>query len=196
MTETARYPSMATHPDLVEMQARYERASASSPAGITEGLVLLAGVWLAISPWVIGFNNAEPRVTVSNLIVGIGVAVVALGLTALPARMVRVSWATAAMGAWAAVSQWVILRWSAPTGMWVNNLITGGIIFLLGLGAVAILLAGSRRSTRRASGGRFDPGDTRGEGRHFESGAPRSEGRRYESGEPRTEARRYDSGDY
>jgi SPW repeat len=56
MAETTRF-SMADHPDLVEMRERYERISATGPAVLTDGLVLLAGLWLAISPWVIHFNT-------------------------------------------------------------------------------------------------------------------------------------------
>ena len=104
MSETSRY-TMADHPDLVELRERYDRASASGPAVIVDGLVLLAGLWLAISPWVVHFNATDPAVTVNNVILGIAVAVVSLGLTLVPQRMVRLSWATAVIGVWVAVSQ-------------------------------------------------------------------------------------------
>jgi hypothetical protein len=144
MADTSHYrEAMATHPDLVEMQARYERASASGPAVVTDGLVLLAGLWLAISPWTIHFNATAPDVTVSNLILGIAVAIVALGLTMSPQRMARLSWATAVIGAWVIVSQWVIQQTSSQTGIWVNNIITGAVILLLGIAAAMILRAAS-----------------------------------------------------
>jgi hypothetical protein len=148
MTETTRFP-MADHPDLVEMRERYERVSASGPAVITDGLVLLAGLWLAISPWAIHFNGTAPDITVNNLILGIAVAVVALGLTLVPQRMVRLSWATAAIGAWVVVSQWVIQQSNSSTGIVLNNVITGGITVLLGIAAAAILMAGSRKAAGR-----------------------------------------------
>jgi SPW repeat len=148
MTEITRFP-MADHPDLVEMRERYERVSASGPAVITDGLVLLAGLWLAISPWVIHFNGAAPDITVNNLILGIAVAVLALALTLMPQRMVRLSWATAAIGAWVVVSQWVIQQSNRSTGIILNNVITGAIMVLLGIAAAAILMAGSRKAARR-----------------------------------------------
>ncbi|MEU4245654.1 SPW repeat protein [Actinoplanes sp. NPDC026619] len=151
MTETTRF-AMADHPDLIEMHARYERASASGPAVITDGLVLLAGLWLAISPWVIHFNATAPAVTVNNLILGIAVAVVALGLTLLPQRMVRLSWATAAIGAWVVVSQWVIQQSSSSAGIVWNNVITGGVTALLGIAAAAILMSGARSDSRMTRG--------------------------------------------
>ncbi|MCU7730303.1 SPW repeat protein [Actinoplanes sp. KI2] len=152
MTETSRY-AMADHPDLLEMRERYERVSASGPAVITDGVVLLAGLWLAISPWVIHFNTTAPDVMRNNLILGIAVGVIALGLTLAPIRMVRLSWATAVIGAWVVISQWVILQGGATAGLVINNVITGGVIALVGIAAAMILSAGSRATTtaRRAS---------------------------------------------
>jgi SPW repeat-containing protein len=149
MTETSRF-AMADHPDLVEMRERYERASASGPAVITDGLVLLAGLWLAISPWVIHFNVTAPDVMRNDLILGIAVTVLALGLTLMPARMVRLSWATAVIGAWIVVSQWVIQQSGSNLGIVLNNIITGGVIALLGVAAAVILTAGSRGSSARS----------------------------------------------
>jgi hypothetical protein len=143
MSETTRF-TMADHPDLMEMRERYERTSASGPAVITDGLVLLAGLWLAISPWVVHFNATAPNVTLNNLILGIAVAVLAIGLTVMPLRMVRLSWATAVIGAWVVVSQWVIQQSDSSAGIVWNNVITGGITALLGIAAAAILMAGSR----------------------------------------------------
>ena len=143
MTETTPF-AMADHPDLVEMRERYERVSASGPAVITDGLVLLAGLWLAISPWVIHFNTTARDVAVNNLVLGIAVAVVALGLTLMPLRMVRLSWATAVIGAWVVVSQWVIQQSGSNAGIVLNNVITGAITLLLGIAAAAILMSGSR----------------------------------------------------
>ncbi|MCU7730313.1 SPW repeat protein [Actinoplanes sp. KI2] len=148
MSETTRF-AMADHPDLLELRERYERVSASGPAVITDGLVLLAGLWLAISPWVIHFNGTDPAITVNNLVLGLAVAVVSLGLTLMPQRMVRLSWATAIIGVWAAVSQWIIHQSGAVAGIWVNNLITGVIIAVLGVAAGVILLGGSTKTANR-----------------------------------------------
>ena len=131
------------------MRERYERASASGPAVITDGLVLLAGLWLAISPWVIHFNTTAPDVALSNLILGIAVAVVALGLTLMPPAHGALSWATAAIGAWVVISQWVIQQSSSTAGIVWNNVITGGVTALLGVAAGAILMAGARSGRRR-----------------------------------------------
>ncbi|WP_433796441.1 SPW repeat protein [Actinoplanes sp. CA-252034] len=143
--EKIGYAPMATHPDLMEMQVRYERAAASGPAVITDGTTLLAGLWLAISPWVVGFEATAPGVRVSNLVMGIAVAVTALGLTLMPQRMVRLSWATAVIGAWVVVSQWIIQQSPSTTSIMINNVVTGAVIMVLGAAAVSILTSAATR---------------------------------------------------
>src|SRR5919197_56343 len=110
MADVSRYADLSGHPDLAEMRERFERVMASGRAVVIDGLVLLAGIWLAISPWVVGFHATAPNVTVNNLILGLIVTVLALGLTMTPARMYRLSWAMVALGVWEVISQWVIQR--------------------------------------------------------------------------------------
>lgn len=151
MVERAQYTGMAEHPDLLEMRERYERISARPPTVITDGLLLLAGLWLAISPWVVHFRDVAPNVAQSNLIVGIVVAAVGLGLSTTPRSMLRLSWATALIGAWTVVSPWVIQQSTVEVGIILNNVITGGVIVLLGLAGAGITMAASRsvREARR-----------------------------------------------
>lgn len=149
MTEYARHTTnMAGHPDLAEMRQRYDQITTSGQAVALDGLVLLSGLWLAISPWVVHFSATEPNVAVSNLIMGLAVTVIALGLTLMPERMYRLSWATVAIGAWVVVSQWVIQQSASEPGIVINNVVTGGVTALLGLGAVAILMSANRGPAR------------------------------------------------
>ncbi|GIF12866.1 SPW repeat protein [Actinoplanes teichomyceticus] len=149
MSNPTHYAPLATHPDLVEMQARYERAAASGPAVITDGMTLLAGLWLAISPWVVGFDLTAPAVRVNNLVLGIAVAVIAVALTAAPQRMVRLSWATAALGAWVVVSQWIIQQSSSSAPIMINNVVSGALIMVLGVAAASILKASESTAAPR-----------------------------------------------
>jgi hypothetical protein len=132
------------HPDLAEMRQRFDRVTSSGQAVAIDGLVLLAGGWLAISPWVIGFNATAPNVTVNNLILGVMIGVVALGLAVAPARMYRLSWAMAAIGAWVIVAPFVIQRSSSTAGIVWTNAVTGGITVLLGLGAAGLVMSARR----------------------------------------------------
>lgn len=148
MAEVSQYQSFAGHPDIAEMQQRFERLGASGQAVVIDGLVLLAGAWLAISPWVVGFNTFAPHLTVNNLILGITIGVIALGLTMVPSRMYRLSWAMAAIGVWVIISPWIVERGATgtTTGTIVSNVITGAVTVLLGLSAVGMLMSASRRS--------------------------------------------------
>jgi hypothetical protein len=144
MAERTAYGAMTDHPDVLEMRARYERISASPPAVVTDDLLLLAGLWLAISPWVVHFRDTVPNVAQSNLIVGLAAAAVGLGLAMLPRTMLSLSWATFLIGAWVVVSPWVIQQASVSTGVVLTNVITGGLIALLGLASGGIMMAGRR----------------------------------------------------
>ncbi|WP_433378396.1 SPW repeat protein [Streptosporangium sp. CA-115845] len=134
-----RPASLEQHPDLIEMRERYERAGSSSVAQVIDGLGLLAGLYLAISPWVVGFNGLS-RLTVSNLVTGIVVAALALGFASAYGRTYGISWVVPIIGIWTIISPWV--TGSATTANIWNNVVTGAVIFLLGLGAVAV---GSKR---------------------------------------------------
>lgn len=149
MADVSRYgATMTDHPDMIEMRERYERISGSPPVVLIDGLVLLAGLWLAISPWVVRFNTVAPNVTVNNLVLGLAVTVVALGLTMMPQHMARLSWATAVIGTWVIVSHWVIQRADSSVGIAINNVITGAITLFLGVAAAAILMTGARTDRR------------------------------------------------
>jgi uncharacterized membrane protein SirB2 len=144
MVERSANTTMADHPDVIEMRARYERISGTPPAVVTDDLLLLAGLWLAISPWVVHFRDTATNVAQSNLIVGIAVAAVGLGMAMLPRTMQSLSWATFLIGAWVVVSPWVIQKSSVPLGIVLTNVITGGVIALLGLAGAGIVLTARR----------------------------------------------------
>ncbi|MFG2043476.1 SPW repeat protein [Dactylosporangium sp. NPDC048998] len=139
MSDVSDYREISEHPDVAEMRQRLERVTASGQAIVIDGLVLLAGAWLAISPWVVHFNGTAPSVTVNNLILGIMIGVIALGLTWAPARMYRLSWAMAAVGAWVIIVPFVAREVHA--GVVWTNAVTGAVTVLLGLAAVGMLLS-------------------------------------------------------
>jgi hypothetical protein len=143
---------MTDHPDVLEMRERYERMSASPPTVITDGLLVLAGLWLAISPWVVHFRDGAPNIAQSNLLVGLVVAAVGLSLSIAPRSMVRLSWATALIGVWVIVSPWAIQHSNVHLGEILTNVITGGVITLLGVAGAGITLMsnrGARAAARR-----------------------------------------------
>jgi hypothetical protein len=104
--------------------------------------VLLAGLYTAISPWVTRFGG-DGSLVVDNLVIGLAVALLACGLTVVPGRMYGLSWSMVAIGVWQIITPWVI--GPDTTAVIWNNVVTGGVIAVLGLVAASMLLASSRK---------------------------------------------------
>jgi hypothetical protein len=137
------------HPDLMELRARYERAATTPQARAVEGLTLLAGLYLAISPWAVGFSGTATGLTVSNLITGLAVAILALGFGSAYERTHGLGWVVAAIGVWTIITPWVVSGPSATAGTITNNVITGAVVFLLGLATSAFGMKGESRAQQR-----------------------------------------------
>lgn len=144
-----RAPDIAQHPDVAEMGERYARILDGGQAVAVDGLVLLTGLYLAISPWVVGFATTAPRLAANDLILGLAVAVIGLGLAQRPLVMYRLSWAMVGIGLWTIISPWATRSAYDNTGATVNNVITGAITTLLALCAVAMLMSATRRANAR-----------------------------------------------
>lgn len=72
------HSSIDQHPDLLALRASFDRAAESTIAHFTFGLALLAGLYVAASPWIVGFSATRGLPT-CDLIVGIAVAYLAYG---------------------------------------------------------------------------------------------------------------------
>ncbi|MFH9201663.1 SPW repeat protein [Streptomyces anulatus] len=130
------------HPDASEMRARYDRVMGGRDVALVDAPVFLVGLYCAVSPWVLHFTASQPALVTHNLVMGIAIAVLALGFTAMPERMYGLSWAICAMGAWIIVSTWVVGS-SPDAGIVINNIIVGGLTVLLGM-----VCAGAAAKTR------------------------------------------------
>ncbi|GGO27537.1 hypothetical protein GCM10010116_55210 [Microbispora rosea subsp. aerata] len=60
---------MAHRPDATELRQTYDRAGSTVPAQIMDGVTFLAGLYLAISPWIVGFTRFG-GLAINTLIVG------------------------------------------------------------------------------------------------------------------------------
>ncbi|MFJ8082854.1 SPW repeat protein [Streptomyces sp. NPDC096205] len=144
--------SMETHPDLIDMRMRHEmaeRAATTSRAQTVETMALLAGLYLAASPWIAGFNGLT-TLAVTNLIVGIAYALLMSGgFGRAYERTHSMAWAACGLGAWTIVSPWVVAGDVSTTRSVVNNVIVGAICLLLGMAASA---ASGDRGTSRGRG--------------------------------------------
>lgn len=147
MADVSHHPGdISTHPDISEMRTRYARMM-DGPQGVAvDGLVFLAGLYLAISPYVVHFSAASHELTVVNLVIGLAIAALGLGLTIAPARMFGLTWAMIAAGVFLIISPWVVtVGHTATRGMIWNNLLVGGLTCLLGFTAAGMVMVNRRR---------------------------------------------------
>ncbi|MEU8247243.1 SPW repeat protein [Nonomuraea sp. NPDC048916] len=134
------------HPDIVEMRARYEAAAANPTAQLTDGLALLAGTYLAVSPWIVGFQGLS-GITVNNLITGLLVALLALGYSSAFGRTYGLAWVAPIIGVWTIIAPWVISGPNNATRVIISNVVVGAIILLLGLANMQTSMAAAKRRT-------------------------------------------------
>jgi len=157
---TSGATGIEAHPDIAQLRNSYELAAEKPVAGLIDGLTMLSGLYLALSPWILGF----PRFTgttdlqVSNLITGIAVAVMAMGLASAFGRTHGVAWTVPILGVWTIISTWVVSGPAPKGGTIVSNVIIGVLIIVLGIGTMALPLL-KRRSTpdRQYGSGRSTP---------------------------------------
>ncbi|MEU1629083.1 SPW repeat protein [Streptomyces sp. NPDC020096] len=151
MADVSRHAGdLSQHPDVHEMRERYARVVAGRKEVAVDGLVLLAGLWCAISAWTVHFNTTRPDLMINNLIIGLAVAAIGLGITMAPDRMQGLSWAAAAMGIWLIISPWVVTR-APDTGVIWSNVVVGAVICLLGLIAAGTVMRGKKSTSARAT---------------------------------------------
>jgi SPW repeat len=103
------------------------------------GLSLLAGIWLIIAPFVLGYGDGDPYW--NDIVFGALVAVISLGQMLAGARYAWLSWLNMLIGAWVFASAF----WLDASGRasW-NDAILGVIVFLLGAAGAARSTVGGR----------------------------------------------------
>jgi small neutral amino acid transporter SnatA (MarC family) len=139
---------MERHPDIAELRARYDRAAETSMAHAADGLTFLSGLYLAISPWVVGFSG-RTALSVNNLITGLAVALLAVGFASAYGRTHGVAWVAPLIGVWAIIAPWVVRGASPSTATVVNNVVTGAAVAVFAIVAAGIGMAYHRRGIRR-----------------------------------------------
>lgn len=143
------------HPDIAELRQTYDRAGSTAPAQVLEGLSFLAGLYLALSPWIVGFFRF-PGLAVSNLITGLVISALALGLASAFGRTYGMGWLIPLLGVWALVSPWVVRGGGEATTSTVwNNVVTGIVIFALGAAALGMAQVYRRHERGERSGHRL-----------------------------------------
>ena len=134
------------HPDIMSLRDRYAAVSDKPMAGLIEGLCLLTGLYLAISPWVVGFTGLT-SLKVTNLVVGIALAVLAMGYGSVLERTHGLGWVAIAIGVWTIIAPWVVSGSADIHKTIWNNAVVGGVACLLGLATMGMGLMKRRART-------------------------------------------------
>lgn len=137
---------IAGHPDLTEMRMRYERASETPTAQAADGLVVLSGLFIALSPWITGFHTVTPSLTLNNLVTGLTAAVLGLSFAAAFHRTHGIAWTCPVLGVWTIVSVFILSGTAIMSSTVLCNVIGGAVLILAGLGTMAPAFA-TRAST-------------------------------------------------
>jgi hypothetical protein len=104
----------------------------------------MAGLYLAISPWVVGFQALTPLVVV-NVLTGLVLVALALGLAAAYERLHGLTWVLPLIGGWTFVAPWVIRGGEFNTTPAVTSNVTLGSICIVA-GVASMLIAIGRLS--------------------------------------------------
>lgn len=148
MTTSPQSP-METHPDIVELRARHEaaeRAATTPQVQAVETAAFLTGLFLAASPWVVGFNNLT-TLAVTNLIAGIAYAVLMSGgFGRAYERTHSMAWAACGLGVWTIIAPWAVAGDVTTMRSIITNVVVGGVALMLGL--VASAAARSKGSSK------------------------------------------------
>lgn len=136
-TSARAMAGMEQYPDTMELRARYDRAAAMPLAQLADGLVFLTGLYLAISPWVVGFDGMR-TIAASNLITGVALALVGAGLASAYGRTHGMAWVAPIVGIWTIITPWVISGSVTTTATIASNVATGSATCV---GAAAMSIA-------------------------------------------------------
>ncbi|MFC8583022.1 SPW repeat protein [Streptomyces sp. NPDC057217] len=153
---TSHHAPIEEHPDLVELRARHDRAAATPRGQTVEALALVTGLYLAASPWIVGFNGFT-TLAVTNLIAGIAYALLLGGLGNSYERTHSMAWAAVVIGVWTCFAPWVVAGDVARTRSITSNLIAGAAAALLAF--VAASAARDRTDNRHGARGRRSTAD-------------------------------------
>jgi hypothetical protein len=93
------------------------------------GLDVLAGIWLIISPFIIGYG-ALSGATTNDVILGIVIGILAAIRFFGAYEAAFISWINVILGIWVLISPWV-LGYSTNNGALANNIVMGIIVIIL-----------------------------------------------------------------
>ncbi|SUE15442.1 SPW repeat [Rhodococcus gordoniae] len=137
MSTSSAHSAIHTHPDIVEMREHYDRMGEQPTVQVTDGLMMVAGLYAAASAWIIGFADQTALAT-TNLICGLAVALLAMALGSAYGRTHGLAFIAPLLGLWLVVSPWLVSGVDTTTSMIWSHVIVGVIVFVLGVATAAM----------------------------------------------------------
>ncbi|KIH99191.1 membrane protein [Streptomonospora alba] len=131
MVESAN-STIEQHPDIAAMRAGSEAALTNPAAQAAEGPALLTGLYIAASPWIVGFGLST-NLAITNLIVGPAFMVMLVDFGSAFERTHGMSWAAVGIGVWTVIAPWAVVGPPAAGGTVVSNVVAGALAALLAL---------------------------------------------------------------
>src|SRR5262245_41491557 len=128
---TERLP-IEEHPDIATLKGRYDEVGEKPAAQALAGLTMLAGLFVALSPWIVGFSG-QTTLAVNNLVVGLVVAALGAGFASTFRSTHGLSWVVKMLGIWTIIVPFVAAGTTATLRVVLANVIGGAVVLLLGL---------------------------------------------------------------
>lgn len=119
-------------------------SSERDDATTASALNVLAGIWLVIAPWVLGYSTAASRW--NDVACGGAVILLAAVRVSAPARRAWLSLVNVAIGIWLIITSFALSSYGTE---WANDIILGAIVALLGLWSSAAGSDAGRLAPRR-----------------------------------------------
>jgi hypothetical protein len=131
------------HPDLLELRMRYDELAQRPTWQVLEGLSFLVGLFVAASPWIVGFAGLT-TLAANNFIVGGALALLAIAFASAYGHTHGIAWVTPALGVWTIIAPWVVSGHVYTMRTILCNVIAGALVLLLGLASATLGLRGGK----------------------------------------------------
>lgn len=153
---------VGTGPDRTDRRTGYLRTGRSPGVATGAGLILLAGLYLLLSPWVVQ-SMGQIGIAASNVITGLVLALLGFGYARSFDRTHALAWVSPIIGAWVIASPWVIYRGAGPVhtdvegapalsaATWTGNIVAGAVALAAGVVLTALAIRTGTRLSRSAA---------------------------------------------
>jgi hypothetical protein len=95
----------------------------------TSGINIVAGLWLIIAPFVLGYAAVQAAVW-NDIVIGVAVAIMAIVRVTQPARYEGLSWVNVVLGVWLILAPFMLGYARIQPAVW-NDVLMGLVVLAL-----------------------------------------------------------------